>query len=348
MALWVIRILFLSLCSIGGYAVSQVRPEFIGGSLAGPIGMVIGFGFGWLMIAIDEMLKGFSLRAFSATTFGLLLGTVVALLIDNSGLFQYAEQPTTRWLIRLGLFLSFGYIGIVLAMRSNKEDFSLIIPYVRFAKQNKPDNLLLLDTSVVIDGRIADLIEANFLEGILLVPRFVLKELQQIADSSDPIKRARGRRGLEILNRIQRNQRNEVRIHDADFPDETGVDGKLIRLARNLGAKLFTNDYNLGKIAELQAINHVNMHELAKSMRTVLLPGEVFSLRIVREGKDKGQGVGYLPDGTMVVVNNGAGAVGQQVEIQVHSLLQTGAGVIVFSELKSALPAPAERVLATK
>lgn len=348
MALWAIRILFLSLCTVGGYMVSQVRPEFVGLPFSGVFGMVIGFGFGWLMIALDEMLKGFSLRAFSATTFGLLLGSVVALLIDRSGLFDYAGADTTRWLIRLALFLSFGYIGIVLAMRSNKEDFSLIIPYVRFAKQNKPDNLILLDTSVVIDGRIADLIEANFVEGVLIVPRFVLKELQQIADSQDAIKRARGRRGLEILNRIQRNQRNEVRVHDADFPDEPGVDGKLIRLARNLGAKLFTNDYNLGKIAELQGINHVNMHELAKSMRTVLLPGEIFSLRIVREGKDKGQGVGYLPDGTMVVVNNGAGAVGQQVEIQVHSLLQTGAGVIVFSELKSALAPPAERALAAK
>src|ERR1700741_114620 len=128
MALWVIRILFLSLCTTGGYAVSQVRPEFVVGSHGGFIGMVIGFGFGWLMIALDEMLKGFSLRAFSATTFGLLLGSVVALLIDRSGLFQFVQEDTTRWLVRLGLFLSFGYIGIVLAMRSNKEDFSLIIP----------------------------------------------------------------------------------------------------------------------------------------------------------------------------------------------------------------------------
>jgi len=194
--------------------------------------MIIGFGFGWVMIAIDEMLKGFSLRAFSATTFGLLLGSVVALLIDRSGLFEFKADETTRWLIRLCLFLSFGYIGIVLAMRSNKEDFSLIIPYVRFTKQNQPDNLLLLDTSVVIDGRIADLIEANFLEGIIVVPRFVLKELQQIADSKDPIKRARGRRGLEILSRIQKNSTNEVKIHDGDFPDEGEVDSKLIRLAR--------------------------------------------------------------------------------------------------------------------
>src|SRR5438445_4552689 len=318
MALWVIRILFLSLCTIGGFAVSQVRPEsFIGGSFAGSfagfLGMIIGCGFGWLMIAVDEMLKGFSLRAFSATTFGLLLGTVVALLVDRSGLFDKADE-TTRWLIRLSLFLSFGYIGIILAMRSNKEDFSLIIPYVRFAPQTKPDNLLLLDTSTIIDGRIADLIEANFIEGLIVVPRFVLKELQQIADSNDPIKRARGRRGLEMLNRIQRNTRNEVKIHDGDFPDEEEVDAKLIRLARNLNAKLFTNDYNLGKIAELQSVNHVNLHDLAKAFRAVLLPGEMLSLRIVREGKDKGQGVGYLPDGTMVVVNNGQSAVGQQVE----------------------------------
>ena len=334
MSLWIIRILFLSLCTLGGYAVSQVRPEFVSGPFSGLLGAVVGFGFGWLMIAIDEMLKGFSLRAFSATTFGLLLGTVVALLIDNSGLFEYAEHTSTRWLIRLCLFLSFSYIGIVLAMRSNKEDFSLIIPYVRFAPQNKPDNLLLLDTSVIIDGRIADLIEANFLEGLIVVPRFVLKELQQVADSNDPIKRARGRRGLEMLNRIQHNPRNEVKIHEGDFPDEKEVDTKLVRLAKHLGAKLFTNDYNLGKIAELQSVIYVNLHELTQALRVVLLPGEVLSLRIVREGKDKGQGVGYLPDGTMVVVNNAQTAIGQQVDAQVQSLLQTGAGVIVFADFK--------------
>jgi uncharacterized protein YacL len=339
--LWIIRILFLSLCTTGGYAISQVRPEFVGLDHAAVFGMMIGFGFGGLLIAVDEMLKGFSLRAFSAITFGLLLGMVVALLIDKSGLFENAPD-TVRWLIKLGLFLGFGYIGMILAMRSNKEDFSLIIPYVRFSPQNKPDNLLLLDTSVIIDGRIADLIESKFIEGLIIVPRFVLKELQQIADSSDPIKRSRGRRGLEMLNRIQRNTINEVRIHDGDFPEETEVDTKLVHLARSLNARLYTNDYNLSKIAELQKINYVNLHEIARALKVILLPGEILNLKIVREGKDKGQGIGYLPDGTMVVINNGQPHVGHQAELEVQSLLQTGAGVIVFADLKSVSESKAE------
>ncbi len=331
MALWVIRILFLSLCGLAGYAISQVRPEMVG---SGRPAFLIGLGFGGVLIAIDELLKGFSLRAFSAATFGLVLGSLIAWMIDRSGLFVYVDEEPTRWVIRLGLFLAFGYIGMVLAMRSNKEDFSLIIPYVRFASQNKPDNLLVLDTSVIIDGRIADLVDANVLEGTIVVPRFVLSELQQIADANDPIRRARGRRGLETLSRIQKNRRNEVKIHEGDIPEETAVDAKLVRLARTLGAKLFTNDFNLGKIAELQSVAFVNLNEVAKSLKAAVLPGETLNLKIVREGKDKGQGVGYLNDGTMVVVNHGQSWIGQQIDVQVQSLLQTGAGVIVFADVK--------------
>jgi len=343
--LWAIRLLFLSLCVLAGYALSQMQPDWV---TRGYLGMIIGFGFGGLLIAVDEMLKGFSLRAFSATTFGLLLGTLVALLIDHSGLFEFQNpEDRYRWLIRLALFLGFGYIGMVLAMRSNKEDFSLIIPYVRFSPQNKPDNLLLLDTSVIIDGRIADLIETRLLDGLIIVPRFVLRELQQIADSGDAIKRARGRRGLEMLNRIQRNNQIEVRIHDGDFPEEKDVDSKLVRLARNLNAKLFTNDYNLGKIAALQKVNCINLHEVSKCLKVILLPGEMLHLKIVREGKDKGQGIGYLPDGTMVVVNNGQPHIGQQVEAEVQTLLQTGAGIIVFADVRG-VSAKTDTALITK
>jgi uncharacterized protein YacL len=219
-------------------------------------------------------------------------------------------------------------------MRSNKEDFSLIIPYVRFVPQNKPENLLLLDTSVIIDGRIADLIEAKFIEGLVIVPRFVLHELHQISDSADPIKRARGRRGLEMLNRLQHSAKIEVRIHDGDFPGEKDVDAKLVHLALNLKARLITNDFNLAQVAELQGVSCLNLHEIGRLMKAALLPGEILELKIVREGRDKGQGIGYLPDGTMVIVNNAQAHVGQQINVHVQSTIQTGAGGIVFAEAR--------------
>ena len=320
------------LCAVAGYAVSQYRPDIIDG---GTYGVMIGWGLAGLLIAIDHTLKGFSLRAFSSATFGLFLGMVMAWMVDRTELFIYADEKT-RWVIRLGLFLSFGYLGMILAMRSNKEDFSLIIPYVRFKSQSKPENVLVLDTSVIIDGRIADLIEARFIEGTLVVPRFVLRELQVIADSSDPVRRDRGRRGLEMLNRLRQNPRNEVKIHDADFPEEREVDAKLVRLTRALEGKLYTTDYNLGKVAELQSVPYVNLTEVAAALKPSVIAGDVLSLRIIREGKDKGQGVAYLSDGTMVVVNQAQHLIGRQVQAEVQSLLQTGAGVIIFAEMKPA------------
>jgi uncharacterized protein YacL len=289
-----------------------------------------------LLIAVDEMLKGFSLRAFSAITFGLLLGIVVAKLLDSSGLFDRAGEDV-RWLIRLALFLGFGYIGMILAMRSNKEDFSLIIPYVRFARRSDPaDNLLLLDTSAIIDGRIAELVEGKYLEGILVVPQFVLKELQQVADSADSAKRLRGRRGFEMLQRMQNLARVEVKIHEGDFPEEKDVDAKLVRLARNLSARLVTNDSNLSKIAALQNVQVYNLQELGRMLKPVLLAGDELTLKIVREGRDKGQGVAYLSDGTMVVVNHAQSRIGETVPTVVQNVVQTGAGVIVFAEIQAA------------
>jgi uncharacterized protein YacL len=329
-SLWAIRIFFLSLCTMAGYAVSQKHPELLNNGI---IGVGVGFGLGSLVIAIDEMLKGFSLRAFSSITFGLLLGTFIAWLLDSSGLFN-ATGETTRWVIRLSLFLSFGYIGIILAMRSNKEDFSLIIPYVRFSSQTKPENQLVFDTSTIIDGRVVELIDAHLIEGLIVVPRFVLQELQFIADSPDATRRARGRRGLDMLNRIQHGNRNEVKIHENDFPEEKEVDAKLVRLTKALGGKLFTTDFNLSKVAELQGVVCVNVAEIASKMKMVMLPGEVLHLRVAREGKEKHQGVGYLNDGTMVVINHASQLIGQSAHVTVTSLLQTGAGVIIFADVK--------------
>ncbi len=331
MSLWTIRLFFLGLCMAGGLAVSQLRADLIS---HWAWGLVFGFGLGGLLIAVDEMIKGFSLRAFSAATFGLILGALIAWLVDSSQIFEWAA-PDVRWLIRISLFLGFSYIGMILAMRSNKEDFSLIIPYVRFASQTKPENPLVLDTSAIIDGRVADLIEGGFLEGLIVVPRFVLHELQHIADSPDPIRRARGRRGLDMLKRLQTNTRLDFKVHEGDFPDESQVDAKLVRLSKHLGARLFTTDYNLGRIAEIQGVPLVNLAELAARMKPVILPGDVLTLKIVREGREKGQGVGYLGDGTMVVVNNGQALVGQQPQVQVTSLVQTGAGVMVFAEARA-------------
>jgi uncharacterized protein YacL len=286
-----------------------------------------------LLIGVDEMLKGFSLRAFSATTFGLLLGMLVAQLIDQSGLFERVDEDS-RMLIRLCLFLAFSYIGMVLAMRSNKEDFSLIIPYVRFASQSRPENQLVFDTSTIIDGRIVELIQAHLVEGLIVVPRFVLQEIQSIADSQDSTRRVRGRRGLDMLNRLQHELRVEVKIHENDFPEEKEVDGKLVRLTKALNGKLFTTDFNLAKVAELQGVPCVNVAEIASKMKMVMLPGEVLHIRIAREGKDKHQGVGYLNDGTMIVVNHANHLIGQSAYVTVTSLLQTGAGVIIFADVK--------------
>lgn len=330
MSIWAIRIFFLFLSALGGYAVSQVRPEMIGN---GFLGVVIGFGFGGLLVALDEMLKGFSLRTFSSVTFGLMLGSIVSMLLDRSGLFVWADEREL-WLIRLAMFLGFGYIGILLALRSNKEDFSLVIPYVRFTRQNQPEDLLLLDTSVIIDGRIIHLLDLRLFDGIVVVPRFVLRELQQLADSADPLKRERGRRGLELLNKLQRSEKTPVKIHEADVAEEMETDAKLVQLARSLNARLITNDFNLSRVAELQSVRLVSISEITRALKQNVLPGDQFDLKIIREGREKGQGAGYLPDGTLIVVNEGEKLVGQTVRVEIVNQLQTGAGTMFFARVR--------------
>jgi uncharacterized protein YacL len=192
----------------------------------------------------------------------------------------------------------------------------------------------ILDTSVIIDGRIADIVETGFVGGVLVIPEFVLQELQHIADSSDPTRKVRGRRGLDIIKRLQLEKRIEVRIDRQDFDNLSDVDAKLVALALSMGAKIVTNDYNLAKVAEVQGITVLNINQLANALKPVVLPGEVLRLQILKEGKEQGQGIAYLEDGTMVVVENASRLLGKEVEVSVTSILQTTAGRLIFTILR--------------
>ena len=344
--LTVLRLFFLLLCAVGGWAlsdlfVSQEPPPYLHG-----LGLAIGIVVGGLVIWIDTALKGFSLRGLSAATLGLAMGALVSYLIGTSPLLSFVEkhdpEGQIKVAVQISLFLVLSYLGMVMALRG-KDEFNLIIPYVKFTPTDTFQQLLVVDTSVIIDGRIADICEIGFLEGTLIIPRFVLRELQYIADSADPLKRARGRRGLDMLARMQKNPKIEVKIHENEVPEVTDVDAKLVLLGKMLNAKVVTNDYNLNKIAEIQHVRVLNINDLANAIRAVVLPGEELSVRLVKEGKDPDQAVAYLPDGTMIVVNQSRRLLGQQALIVVSSVLQTSAGRMVFAELKNNLVLRTER-----
>jgi uncharacterized protein YacL len=228
------------------------------------------------------------------------------------------------------------YIAISTLLQT-KDEFRFIIPYVEFSKQVKGGKPLVLDTSVIIDGRIADICDTRFIDTKLIVPRFVLQELQSVADSSDKLKRNRGRRGLDMLKRMQNNPKVELQMHEANLPilrDVHKVDERLVVLAKALDARVVTNDYNLNKIAQLQGVEVINLNELANALKSVALPGEMMTVRVVKPGDQIGQGVGYLEDGTMVVVEHGRSMIGQEVAITVTSVLQTPAGRMIFGRLE--------------
>jgi uncharacterized protein YacL len=239
-------------------------------------------------------------------------------------------------LLTLGITLFCCYVCISTLLQT-KDEFRFIIPYVEFSKQVKGNRPLVLDTSVIIDGRIADICDTRFIETKLIVPRFVLLELQNVADSSDKLKRNRGRRGLDMLKRMQTNPKVDLQIHEANLPEVMEahkVDERLVLLAKALNARVVTNDYNLNKIAQLQGVEVINLNELANALKSVALPGENLTVRLVKPGDQVGQGVGYLEDGTMVVVEQGRPMIGQEVTIVVTSVLQTPAGRMVFGRME--------------
>jgi uncharacterized protein YacL len=226
----------------------------------------------------------------------------------------------------IGLLTCYGCISLVL---QTKDDFRFVIPYVEFAKQIRGHRPTLLDTSVIIDGRILDIIETHLVQGAMLVPRFVLHELQAVADSADKLRRARGRRGLDILHKLQANEFVDVSIDDTET-EGANVDQQLVNLAQELRARIMTNDYNLNKVAQLRGVEIININDVAKAMQPVVLPGENMHVKIIKPGESPGQGVGYLDDGTMVVVENARQMVNQDIELIVTSSLQTSAGRMIF------------------
>jgi uncharacterized protein YacL len=286
-------------------------------------------------VLADRLLKGITLRTFSSATFGLMLGLCFSKLLLASEVLRHSPE-NVQWIAGLAVYATFGYIGMMLAIRSNRDEFSLIIPYVRFRQTAVLDAPLLVDTNIIIDGRLEEICTTGFLSGALVVPRFVLEELQRLADSADPIKRERGRRGLDTLNQMQKNPALSVTIHESAAEQETSVDMRLLQLSSMLQARLLTNDSNLCKIARLQGISVLNLNDLANALRSSVSTGDELEIELVKEGRDAHQAVGYLPDGTMIVVNHARAHLGETVHITVAGTLQTTAGRLFFAELKKA------------
>ena len=321
-----VRIGFVIISAILG---SQVVAQAAGWSLG--LRILIGALAGTVLVLLEAIIHRIgriSVRGFSAAVFGLLFGLIMAKLVSDA-ITLIPLDPGAVAITRVGLTWAFCYLGMAMALRG-RDEFSVIIPYVRLSRTDRGEESYLVDTSAIIDGRLLDLCKARFLEGRLAIPRFVLKELQGVADSADPLKRSRGRRGLEVLNQLRQISSIDVRIHEEDLATIGETDAKLVKLAQLLGTRIITNDYNLNKVAEFQNVGVLNVNELAQALRPVVLPGETLEVKPIKEGKEHHQAVAYLDDGTMVVVENGRPFIGQSVRGLVTSVLQTAAGRMIF------------------
>ena len=327
----IVKILLMLACSLSGLFIAH---SYYGFPIA-LIGLFLGFMIALFVINIEEAIRKVSLRIIFGGVVGMIIGLLIAFLLAYGLNFVsniMEKQQVVPWIYTL-LTGIMAYLGLLIGSKKI-EEFS----FFGLGQPKDSGDYRILDTSVIIDGRIADISDTGFLQGNLIVPRFVLDELQYIADSSDSMKRSRGRRGLDILNRMQRSVGINIEISDQDFPKLKGVDAKLVALAKKINAKIVTNDFNLNKVAELQGIKILNVNELANALKPVVLPGETMTVKVIKEGKETGQGVAYLDDGTMIIVDNAQKHQGSNVEVLVTSVLQTTAGRMIFSELKEAAP----------
>ena len=277
---------------------------------------------------------------------GLIVGLVIAYLIVGGLFGSISGMPLIKTILSIIIYIFMGYIGVKITLKSRDDLFNLnklsrLSSNIGKEKSSKKDHAgkaippKVLDTSVIIDGRIADICRTGFIEGKLIIPKFVLNELQHIADSSDDLKRVRGRRGLDILNIIQKELDIEVQITEKDFDDIPEVDSKLLKLAQVMNGKVVTNDYNLNKVAQFQGVEVLNINELANAVKPVAIPGEEMVAQVVKEGKESNQGIAYLDDGTMIVVEGGKKHIGETINVLVTSVLQTSAGRMIFGKPKN-------------
>jgi len=324
MTLLFVRGFFLLIIAFVGF--------FIGSSFLHPLaGLGCGVAAGVVLILLEVSLKRVSVRGLSSMVFGLLLGLFMATLIsDILALLPLGEFVHS--LSRVILTLIFSYLGAIMALRG-KDEFHVIIPYVRFKRQDIDEGIVVVDTSALIDGRILDVYKTNFFSGRLLVPRFVLGELQRLADSEDDIKRQRGRRGMDFLRNMQKDSSLDLTIHEDDVPGDLDVDAKLVRLAKILDARICTVDYNLGRAAAIQGVTVLNINELATAVRQTLFPGDDLEVRLVKEGKEPNQAVAFTDEGTMIVVADARHLIGKKVKVKIASLLQTQGGRMIFAKV---------------
>lgn len=318
------RIIFLFVFAAGGYIFGIREGLYYQG-------IIWGAGVGIIGLILEFVLSRIGHGAIIGSLIGLSIGILFAKLIYYP--LKTFLGGTDGIYVALVLNLLFGYSGLLLGFRKG-QDFVLADIVKVFKGRVEEENIKILDTSVIIDGRIADVCETGFMEGTFIVPQFILHELQYIADSPDSMKRARGRRGLDILQKIQKMSNITVKVIDKDFPKIKEVDAKLVALAKMLGGKVVTNDFNLSKVAQLQGVTVLNFNELSTSLKPVVLPGEKMNIFIAKEGKEFNQGVGYLDDGTMVVVDNARKLINNRVNVVVTSVLQTTAGRMIFAKLK--------------
>ncbi|MCA9151525.1 MAG: PIN domain-containing protein [Planctomycetales bacterium] len=334
MALIALRSVFLLVAA--GLSVTFIRAGILPEQPAWSPWAVFVFvmGLAAIVIGIDTIWPRKRIETITAVYFGVLIGLFLTYIIGIALTPIVSESYRSPSQLVLGMVLCYTCISVLI---QTKDDFRFIIPYVEFAKEVKGIKPYILDTSVVIDGRIADVVEARVFDNQLIMPRFVLAELQSIADSSDKLRRSRGRRGLDILNRLRSNPDVDLKIYDRELPEAANqpVDMKLVLLAKRLEGKLVTGDYNLNKVARLHNVEVLNLNDLANALKPVFLPGEHVTVRVVKPGEEDGQGVGYLDDGTMIVIEGGRSHINQNVRIAVTSVLQTSAGRMIFGRYES-------------